>query len=101
MSFVHTPWRLDLENIFAKTHGYLCMLRDLIFTSQTAQRNEQELQRLELQRSRSRTNLRWDSSARVHPVPDVTYGARVPRYVERGWVPPHQTASWYQNGLHY
>jgi hypothetical protein len=135
MSFLHTPFQLDLEDFFARAHELLCILRDRIFTPQRmsenlrmdselqqenrtpleaqrdmqrhqilqeAQRNMQReiLLNLDIQRARSRVNRRWNSSARVHPMTSPPRAA-VPRYVERGWVPPHQTANWYQNGLHY
>jgi hypothetical protein len=101
MPLLHTPWSLDFEDIFARTHGYLCILRDRFLTphrmvSELQQREQElhelqqreqelrlELQLLDLQRSRSGTNGRWNSRARVHPVPN------------------HQTTPWYQNGLHY
>jgi hypothetical protein len=106
MPLLHTPWSLDFEDIFARTHGYLCILRDRFLTPhrmvselqqrddrimQMAQRNEQDLQSLELRRltlqrlelSRSGTNGMWNRRARVHPVST------------------HQTTPWYQNGLHY
>jgi hypothetical protein len=110
MSFLHTPFQLDLAKTFARAHEYLCILRDRMSGLRMDSELQQEMPlNLDIQRARSRNS--WNSSARVHPVPAVRRSvehpmtlsprAAVPRYVERGRLPPHQTAAWHQNGLHY